>query len=503
MTPVFFGLLFLHEKEAIQYWNALQECIGVESKIENVYFDFMERKGINTYSAIKGNDLYIYGSSVQRKMRISFLFKRFAEAWFDSGVFEFDLALRDWINDCASAKVGSPYLNNFTGNYLEYMIDMNSKLDLSYKENQKDKKEFSLIKKDTIESRTRFVRAISRVFDFKGVYPINFNVIVEKMKDSVYVSQFFEFLNGDLESQKIALSDVDLDGLTNLEESFLKTDPGRWDTDGDGWWDGQQPVPGAVAVRPMGGEVCLGVLPSRNFYRVRSGGQERHRYELEFKDGRENHIFIQSAFPVIRVGVEIVDEWIYSGKLFLPTDQSITFEFREYSSKYPHLGGLWVALDVRRSVPDPYCLSTPMITLRTMNRSLSLDLKALNGQIEALVTCFSLSPLPPETRSTMRLGGADILLFEGEKPTLSTAAVRALQKLPDGVASGIVAAWAARRFPVPIRAAIAEGFLQHLTSQETSSVFSSNTEMVAETHRVAAACPTGWRGLIDGSCVLR
>ncbi len=132
-----------------------------------------------------------------------------------------------------------------------------------------------------------------------------------------------------------------------------------------------------------------------------------------------------------------------------------------------------------------------------------MDLKILNDQVEALVTRFSLSPLPPETRSTMRLGGADILLFEGEKPTLSTAAVRALQKLPDGVASGVVAAWAARRFPVPIRAAIAEGFLQHLTAQQDSSVFSADAAMVAETHRVAAACPTGWRGLIDGSCVLR
>jgi len=44
--------------------------------------------------------------------------------------------------------------------------------------------------------------------------------------------------------------DVDLDGLTNAQEEADGTDPWMWDSSGDGTWDGGEPPPHAVVVRP-------------------------------------------------------------------------------------------------------------------------------------------------------------------------------------------------------------------------------------------------------------
>ncbi|MEQ1504563.1 MAG: hypothetical protein ABMB14_20155, partial [Myxococcota bacterium] len=53
-----------------------------------------------------------------------------------------------------------------------------------------------------------------------------------------------------------ALDDPDRDGLTTIAEGWLGTDPARFDTDGDGWWDGATPPADAVAVPLDGTPIC-------------------------------------------------------------------------------------------------------------------------------------------------------------------------------------------------------------------------------------------------------
>lgn len=64
------------------------------------------------------------------------------------------------------------------------------------------------------------------------------------------------------EAQKTALDDADLDGLPRITEQIAGTDPASWDSDGDGWWDGE--ILGlphmAVAVPFDGSPVCTGLL---------------------------------------------------------------------------------------------------------------------------------------------------------------------------------------------------------------------------------------------------
>ncbi len=61
------------------------------------------------------------------------------------------------------------------------------------------------------------------------------------------------------EKQRQALVDLDRDGLPDLGEELLGTDPANWDTDGDGWWDGAKrpDLEEAVPLPRDGLPVCL------------------------------------------------------------------------------------------------------------------------------------------------------------------------------------------------------------------------------------------------------
>lgn len=53
------------------------------------------------------------------------------------------------------------------------------------------------------------------------------------------------------------LSDVDCDGQPRASELRAGTDPDRWDSNGDGWWDGAHPRTGWIPLPPDGFPVCL------------------------------------------------------------------------------------------------------------------------------------------------------------------------------------------------------------------------------------------------------
>ncbi len=74
-----------------------------------------------------------------------------------------------------------------------------------------------------------------------------------------------------------ALDDEDLDGVLAFEEGLAGSDATRWDTDGDGWWDGA-PVSrpdGAIPLRRGARGVCLPRVPAGTVSSVpiESGGR--------------------------------------------------------------------------------------------------------------------------------------------------------------------------------------------------------------------------------------
>jgi hypothetical protein len=90
-------------------------------------------------------------------------------------------------------------------------------------------------------------------------------------------AELWELVDGSPEiwrelARKLGSDDVDEDGLDWDAESRAFTDPFRWDTDGDGWWDGASPPEGAVAL--TAGPSCVGVLPEPREVSVRMGGPD-------------------------------------------------------------------------------------------------------------------------------------------------------------------------------------------------------------------------------------
>jgi len=68
-----------------------------------------------------------------------------------------------------------------------------------------------------------------------------------------------DVVRGGPAEQRQALRDRDLDGLTDLAESLLGTDPARFDSDGDGWWDGALDAPADAVPVPLDGTwTCAG-----------------------------------------------------------------------------------------------------------------------------------------------------------------------------------------------------------------------------------------------------
>ncbi len=83
-------------------------------------------------------------------------------------------------------------------------------------------------------------------------------------------------------TQRDALRDADLDGVTDLGEALLGTDPLAFDSDGDGWWDGADDRPDEAVVVPLDGTfTCAGAadgpvqaLPGGNLRGLHAPGVE-------------------------------------------------------------------------------------------------------------------------------------------------------------------------------------------------------------------------------------
>lgn len=64
--------------------------------------------------------------------------------------------------------------------------------------------------------------------------------------------QLVSFLNRPAGEQAMLLRDLDGDGAPAIHETMLGTRPDRWDTDGDGWWDGAPAGGVGLPLPPVG-----------------------------------------------------------------------------------------------------------------------------------------------------------------------------------------------------------------------------------------------------------
>ncbi|MCB9764716.1 MAG: hypothetical protein H6739_33380 [Alphaproteobacteria bacterium] len=113
-----------------------------------------------------------------------------------------------------------------------------------------------------LEAAARLFRALTRVLPREQLWSDRYVAWAPLEEDLLALGpqgeRVVDALRGGAEAQRQLLIDPDHDGAINLVEAWQGTDPRRWDTDGDGWWDGAPPhPPEAVPLPGDGRHVCV------------------------------------------------------------------------------------------------------------------------------------------------------------------------------------------------------------------------------------------------------
>lgn len=201
-----------------------------------------------------------------------------------------------------------------------------------------------------------------------------------------------DVLHGGATVQREALADADVDGLPTLAERLLGTDPHRWDSDADGWWDGSLlGVPARSLALPIDGTpVCTGFVGASPgaVARVVTGGNLR---------GGE------SPHAVLIAGAQRgVDVDVAPGE---PVLVALHGPVRDVT------GGLWARVRGGGLAFDASCVVTPDVSVWTVDPELAPLVPRVVAHIEA-VRARAEERWGPAPRVAVALGG-NRTTFEG------------------------------------------------------------------------------------------
>lgn len=207
-----------------------------------------------------------------------------------------------------------------------------------------------------------------------------------------------EALRGGAGAQRRALADADRDGVTTLAESWLGTDDGRFDSDGDGWWDGAHDVPAdALAVPLDGTPVCSGwAAPEAGASVAVLGGGNLRGTDV--------------PIPVARAGSHPATwaparrEGHGPSRALVPGGASVLVQL-DGPPTADSAGAWWARVQGEALVPDPACRSTVGVTVWAHDPALAARVPAL---VEALERAEALATDrfgPGPGRVAVALGG--------------------------------------------------------------------------------------------------
>ncbi len=139
------------------------------------------------------------------------------------------------------------------------------------------------IRTDAYVGAARLMRSAALVLEDGALWPeggLTWPRLMAMLEDAGEPgNQVLTALRGGASAQRKALADRDLDGVPAVAEAILGTRDDRFDTDGDGWWDGAvagRAPAGAVAVPLDGSPVCSGWAAERaTAVQVYAGGNLR------------------------------------------------------------------------------------------------------------------------------------------------------------------------------------------------------------------------------------
>jgi hypothetical protein len=158
-------------------------------------------------------------------------------------------------------------------------------------------------------------------------------------------------LDGGAKTERAALADPDQDGVTTVGETMHGTDPNRWDTDGDGWWDGRPASlpPGALPVPHDSSRICPHKLAGEGETRLIVGGNLR--------------------------GFDL------GGYALTLSGNNNYLQFAPELAERP--GGYWYMVIGKSLTDNPGCRVTPLVTLRAVDGATPEELDALVHSLAA------------------------------------------------------------------------------------------------------------------------
>lgn len=296
-------------------------------------------------------------------------------------------------------------------------------------------------------------------------------------------------LRGDVATQRIALADTDHDGQPQIAEVLDGTDPTRWDSDGDGWWDGsKRPTsPAAIPIPGDGTPVCAGfsglTRPAR--IQVLKGGDLR-------------------GAPLPGLRVQVGDTLILDDPtrgVHVPTGEPVLLTLDDPRRS---AGGAW-AIVGGTGLSDAWnCRSDTRWTVYTASPHAALVLDDFTSQLDLhLRRADALLNGPSKRRLVVALS-ADATGILGETIALSTGQVdwaRANGR-PDvlaGLAVALHRIWVGEADLQ--RWDTTEAFARALIDDPPETLFVSvDTAHMRTWEHESTVCAEGWDGVLDGDC---
>ncbi|MCB9679309.1 MAG: hypothetical protein H6737_29665 [Alphaproteobacteria bacterium] len=200
-----------------------------------------------------------------------------------------------------------------------------------------------LMRTDAYLGAARLVRLASLVLPDGALWPEADNIdwidLDAMLADAGQPGELLrDVLRATPEVQRKALSDRDQDGLPLVGEQMLGTDPDRFDSDADGWWDGAEVPVDAVPLPFDGTPMCSGwATPASGGVAVlKTGGNLRGS---------------PAPMPALRAN----DEVFLKGRVAVVGRASILVELEGDPEVVS--GGLWARVHGKGLVEDDACVS--------------------------------------------------------------------------------------------------------------------------------------------------
>lgn len=420
------------------------------------------------------------------------LIHEIAHAWAWSGPATLTEGRTDLLADCAVARVpGLGPLDPDPGRELDYMPDLRH-WTVAGDGMVADPE---ALKSDAYLAAGRLMRLVATVIDPKALWPRDGHLDWERLEGLLGAAgapghMILAVIDGGAERQRHALSDRDRDGVPWLAEILEGTNPDRWDSDGDGWWDGAPLAPSVAAVPiPQDGTVvCSGLA---------GGSVEGSALVLAYGALRGS----ESAAVAMHAGYDRLPARP-GQEVTMPPSMPLLLSLEGSIDQVT--GGLWAIAGGRGMVLDWNCRSTPSYTVWVRDARAAPVLDEFAQALELhLARAESTLDAPSKRRAVVVLGAGAADIRDGEV-RISPGWVEWAQEQDRvdalaGVAVALHRVW--EHGPEERRWDTAEALTRAILDEPPDLTFVAvDLGLVSERTADAIGCTEGWLGLLSGKC---